>query len=370
MTRDGSNARKRAARALAAAQEIPYTEAVRRIDRDVAGEPPTDAGVAVGRSTTRTATVTGPRVTRPVPILTTGVVLIGHTSPVGSVTFHPDGRTLVSGADVTVRLWDLASRQTTTVLTAEAFVATTALSPDGQTLAVAGPEGPTILLWSIETGRIATLEGSTGGTRALVFSPDGQTLASSEELPPRPDGRRSAGQQVRLWDRATGEAITVLPRPDGYGHGLAFHPDGDILAGSGGMDGTGQLLQRSTGRTTVLTGHSAGIEVMAFSPDGRLLATGSVDSTVRLWDVSTGQTSTALTPNGGYVVAVCFSPDGATLATAGTDSIVRLWDVATGQNTVGLFGHTAFVATLAFSPDGATLASGSHDRTVRVWTLP
>lgn len=368
MTKDGSNARKKAARELAAAEQITYTEALRRIDQRAARTPS-------ARDESIPATSAGPvtriRVTPPVAALTTDVVLIGHTGRVDSVAFHPDGRTLVSGGDVTARLWDLATRQTTTVLTGEAWVVSMALSPDGRTLAVAGSDG-TVTLWAIATGQISALTGFTGRVESVAFSPDGSTLASSETQPQQPgedDPAAGTTTTVRLWDLATGQATALSSLPGSYGSmALAFHPSGHTLAGSAGMDGTIRLLDLATGQATTLTGHTSGIEAAAFSPDGRTLATGSTDATVRLWDLATGQATTILTPHGGYVVSVAFSPDGRTLASASTDNTVRLWDPATGQATATLFGHTGFVTSVAFSPDGHTLATGSWDGTVRLWT--
>jgi Tol biopolymer transport system component len=363
VTKDGSNARKKAARELAAAEQITYTEALRRTGQRAARTPP------VGQEGTAATGVT--RVTHPVATLTTDVVLIGHTGPVAFVAFRPDGRTLASGGDVTARLWDLATRQATTVLTSEADVLSAALSPDGSTLAAAGADA-TMTLWAIATGQITALTGCDGQLESVAFSPDGRTLASSEwQGPDLIHGSTEEGgtTTVRLWDLATGQPATLPSRQRCYaGKALAFHPGGHILACSPGMDGTLQLLNLATGQATILAGHAYGIQTAAFSPDGCTLATGSCDATIRLWNLATGQTTAILTPRGGYVACVTFSPDGRTLASAGIDRTVRLWDPATGQPTATLFGHTELVTSAAFSPDGRTLATGSRDGTVRLWT--
>ncbi len=223
-----------------------------------------------------------------------------------------------------------------------------------------------------------TLTGHRGGVCCLSFSPGGDVLATGGE-----DGT------VRLWQLAAPidpkqqrlQRLLIELDHDRFiireraslelaKLGRKIEPQlRQALKASASVEVRARLRRLLAAlRTPIQEQHRAEVRCLAFSPDGKLLASGSKDKTIKLWNPNTGRAVATVDGLSGTVWSVAFSPDGATLASGGMDHSVRLWDLGTGRLRATLEGHSGPVHSLAFSPDGRTLASaGSFDRTARLW---
>ncbi|SPO01196.1 uncharacterized protein DNG_03943 [Cephalotrichum gorgonifer] len=148
---------------------------------------------------------------------------------------------------------------------------------------------------------------------------------------------------------------------------VAFSPDGRQIA-SGSFDRTIKVWDRKSGACTqTLKGHGHWVHSVAFSPDGRQIASGSYDRTIKVWDCKSGACMQTLKGHGRPVLSVAFLPDGRQIASGSVDDTIKVWDCESGACTQTLEGHSGTVHSVAFSPDGRQIASGSYDRTIKVW---
>jgi len=167
-----------------------------------------------------------------------------------------------------------------------------------------------------------------------------------------------------------GTLLKTLQGHTNYVSALAFSPDSSLLA-SASLDRTVRLWDFEQGQEIkCISEHTKSVQSVAFSPDGTLLASGSADTTIRVWDARTGQLVQVLDKHKGIVFGVAFSPDGSWLASASGDNTIKLWEVSSWKLLATLEGHSDYVNAVAFSPIEDLLASASKDGTLRLWELP
>jgi eukaryotic-like serine/threonine-protein kinase len=280
--------------------------------------------------------------------------------PATNVAFRPDGRMLAIGSDDgTAALWDIGTGTLLRVLRGHAGLVTgVGFSPDGRRL-VTGSWDSTVRFWEPETGReTALLRGHHGAVETLQFNRGGTRLLSSGQ-----DG------VVKVWDVSLPSDTPVLEGHRGWAFSAVFQPGGTIAA-TGGWGiihfwdpATGHHLRAIDGP------HPAEVRALAYSPDGKALASAGEEGTIKIWEGESDAPRFWINAQQGRLYALAYSPDGKDLVSAGADGTVRSWDPATGALRRVLQAHGTKVFSLAFSPDGQRLATVGLSGNAKVWDV-
>lgn len=289
--------------------------------------------------------------------------LTGHNAFVTAIAISVDGKHIASGGlDGLTIIWDMSTGDALHQLVSHAdAVEELTFSPDGKWLVTAGDDAA-MRIWDANTGALLQeYTDFTGVVLGATFSPDGRQFAFS-------DGSLHVWQFSQDGDTINNQELFTLPAAVSD----SFSPDGKFIAGTGGSDPGGNAVSiwdATTGREVItLSGHTGGVMGLAFSPEGKSLASTSLDGTVKIWSLTPGNEGVAVSsPLAGFGTRIAYNPNKREFVTNGGDGTAIVWNAETGEPRLTLAGHNLEVLNVAFSSDGKRIATGSLDGTTIIW---
>ena len=296
--------------------------------------------------------------------------LTGHTGGIAAMVYSPTGRILVSGGyDRTMRIWDAEHGtllQTITVLEdVEGYVTSVTISPDEAWVA-AGSSNEEVKIWRVEDGSLVQTirwrDQIEAPSRYVSFSPDGRYLAVSGGW---------GKEAVRIWNVAGGDLYRTLEWSEHAAHFMSFSPDGHSIAAAPLYHRIISIWDLATGQNVQTYGFRDLSDVFAYSWSGRKAATASREWgagwKIRIWDLENDVVIQKFTAHKDTVKSMAFSPDGRILATTGSDRMVRIWDVESGRQIRTFHGRGDVIHVMAFSPCGRTIAFAAANGSIQIW---
>lgn len=276
---------------------------------------------------------------------------------VNDLKFSPDGTVLAVATPIGIWLYDTSSYETTTLLTGDKYgTSSISFSPDGKTLAGGGSD-KIVYLWDFRTGkRKQSFIGHRGNIFNVSFSYNGKTLASAS-IHDTNLWDTTSGIHKKTYNEYTDRRSTLWLNNDEMIH--AFPKEKIALLSD--------LMTREV--KMGLGGHKKSVKSISFSPDGKTMASGSFDRTIRLWSLPTGVYKKTLKGHRKSINSMDFSADGKLLASASRDNSARVWDVERGKHKRTFKKHTDDVMHVALSPNGKTLASWGLDHILNIWDV-
>ncbi len=280
-----------------------------------------------------------------------------------SVSFSSTGKQLISlSLYDSLKIWNVESGKNIKSFFADGDE--TKFSMDGKFLAThnsikfeQNQNDKIIKIWNVTIGKnFKTLSGVNGFVSGICFSPDGKRIASADE------------RNIKIWDLTTGQIVKAFNEQSNSVHLFCFSPDGKCLATSDKSNRDINIISVTTGKILkTFNGHSRSVESVCFSQNGKYIASGSSDSTIKIWNVESGEIVKTLFGHDNSVRSVCFSPDGKLLASGSFDQTVKVWNSVNGD-CIKTFGrHTNYVLSVCFSPDGKYIVSAGGE--IKFWEI-